>query len=232
MAFRAYRDRVYGKDMDKFFRTRLLIPPKWICLFCVMVYVFLTFRSQAQNRGIDRIVTVRNDTMEAKIADVGLEFLKYRNFKGDTTILRTISKREVRKVIYGNGEMEEVSDPGMYFNEVPKTRYQKEIEGWLTNKLLKERAFYKPRFRLQKATGMTAFVIAGGLQIFGATQLLISISNRSNEANGTVPILTGIGMGAVIGMPLTYFGIRNRQKYRALTNELRTRGIGDARVSN
>ncbi|WP_149241779.1 hypothetical protein [Dyadobacter sp. 32] len=203
--------------------------------FCFFIALFfIAIRLQGQDRAADLIVTFKKDTLSVKITEVGLMSLTYRNFKGDTAVSRTIPKNEVRKVFFGNGDVEEfnqsqanysqVNDP-RYYKMAYKTSFQKEISAWQTDRLLEKKELYGQRYAPQKAVGITTFVVGGGFVVVGFIQAFASIFTLSDELRGGVPIAIGLGVSTGIGMPFTILGIKNKRKYKAITMELNRRGI-------
>lgn len=204
------------------------------CTILLQLYL-LPLGLRAQKRAPDIIVTSKNDSLLVKTLEVGLSLLKYKNIEGDTTTVRTIVKKDIMKVLFGNGDImkfqhrpDKITTPGitLYYTEIQKkTQYQSQIEGWTTEKLLAKQSSYRKRYTPQKVIGIAGLSAGGGFEIFGIWQFCMSMVNGDKKPKGSIPLVTGIGICTGIGMPFTFWGIRSKQKYRAITMELRKRAI-------
>lgn len=200
----------------------------------VLLNLCLLAPGNAQTRYEDRIVTIQKDTLRVKITEFGLTSLRYKNIAGDTATIHTISKKEIKTVLFGNGDIEhfaeradEVYTPTetQYYRAVRKTSFQREIATWPTDQLIGQKTIYKQKYISQKIGGVTSIVVGSGIAIFGMGQLINSIFDSDDGAKGTIAFLSGITVATGVGIPLTIFGAKTKRKYRAIEAEMYRRGL-------
>ncbi len=208
----------------------------WSCHFGIFFSLALLSQAtqtqvQAQKRGADLIITIKKDTLLTKITEVGLTSLTFKNWEGDTTTRRTIAKIDIRKVIFGNGDVEEFGQsnytqiaPKRHNKQIPATPFQREITAWSTDKLLEKKAFYKQGYPAQQVVGITAVSVGGGFLLVGLLQTFLS-AITSVGPEGPKRIAIGMGVAGGIGVPLMFLGNRNKRKHKAIEKELLIRGL-------
>ena len=214
-----YLNRSFSIPYSLYFSSFLL-------LFC-----FFNHKSVAQERNADSIFTVKKDTLIVKIIEVRIDSVMYQKTR-EVDRIYAVSKFDISKIIYGNGEIEMFSitlgkgSPviqgvdSKYYNMVLPTPFQRSIAQWPTEKLIIEQRHLSDKTALNFTLGFMSVI--GGPIICVAG--IAKIFENSNAAGA----LIGAGnLVAAMGIPLLIFGSKNKKKARFIKMELGRRGIGN-----
>lgn len=210
-------NRSFPKPCGLYFSVFLL-------LFCILPH-----QSVAQERKADSIFTVKKDTLIVKIIEVKIDSVMYQKIR-DIDRIYSVSKFNISKIIYGNGEIEMLSitlgkgSPviqgidSKYYKMVLPTPFQRSIAQWQTEKLIIEQRHLSDKTALNFTLGFMSII--GGPIICVAG--MVKILDSSNSAGA----LIGAGnLVAAMGIPLLIFGSKNKKKARFIKMELERRGV-------
>lgn len=197
-------------------------------IFLLTYFVFATQQSFAQQRSADSIFTIRKDTLVVKIAEVGINSIKYRKTP-DSEIIHELLKTDILSIVYGNGEVEtfgysqyykekpsiQVTDK-RYYKMVLATPFQKEIVRWPREKLLTERTHLKEKKDLNLTLGI--------LSILGGTAMFIGgVSKLFDNTNSALALMDGGITVGTFSIPLFAFRARNGKKINFINAEIERR---------
>ena len=217
-------------------------------------FLFLSsFFCQAQSiRKHDVIIKRDSIKIEVFIQQVDESTVKYEKRSDPDGPVFSVAKTEIATIIYGNGEVENISAPNeQYFGETnvpPVVNYQKPetpegaytgtqgvISGRTTQQLqsnytlyLKKAASYKT-MSIVGITAGTLLTVIGIVTISSATDTYNSTYGSSTTsydaklAGGTLLVMAGLGAG----IPLTIIGLVKKNRYNKkvllVRDELRRR---------
>lgn len=198
---------------------------------CLLFFLFLSMPSFAQDRNADSIFTLRKDTLIVKIIEVRIDSVMYQNIN-DVNRIISISKMDIYKIIYGNGEIEMFSKTlgkgstiiqgadSQFYKMVLPTPFQRSIAQWPTEKLILEQRHLSDKTALNFTLGFMS-IIGGPIICVAGMAKIFDSSNSAGALIGTGNVI------AAMGIPLLIFGSKNKKKVRFIKMELGRRGVGN-----